>query len=261
VETGRGRKSKKTGWRLTLGLKETIFAGIGVVGLMMMSFALGALAGRGDIYRAAYSWGLMSPAGSRMVQWPPAMGAPALPARPTQVTAAAANPAAAKGAKAPRPVAARQAKPGVITGSITGLGSPVPPAAAKKKAKRASFHKTHKTREEELRQVRREVIPKLKFLNSFDNPPKARMSKSKDHEKAQAKSQTREVRVAQYRSSREARVKVAELHKKGVKATIRKIKGSKGTFYVVYKTEVVHHAGTEKLARKPEKRGGLAKKR
>jgi hypothetical protein len=255
VETGRGRKSKKKGWRLTLGLKETIFAGIGVVGLMMMSFALGALAGRGDIYRAAYSWGLLSPAGSRMVQWAPATGAPGLPARPNRVAAATANPAVAKGAKASRTVAARQAKPGVIAGSIAALPPPVPPATTKKRSKRSSIHKDHKTREEELRRVRREVIPKLRFLNSFDNPPKP-----KGHEKALTKSQTREVRVARYRSSREARVKVTELRKKGVKATIRKIRGSRGTFYVVYKTEVFHHAETGRLARKPGKRGGLAKK-
>jgi hypothetical protein len=254
VETGRGRKSKKTGWRLTLGLKETIFAGIGVVGLMMMSFALGALAGRGDIYRAAYSWGLMSPAGSRMVQWAPGMAAPGVPARPNQVPAAVARQAAASGATAPRAVAARQTKPGVVTGSITGLGPPVTTATAKKKGKSGSFHRTHKTREEELRQVRREVVPKLKFLNSFDNP-----SKPKGHEKAQAKSQTKQVRVAQYRSSKEARGKVAELRKKGVKATIKKVRGSKGTFYVVYKTEVIRHE-TERLARKPGKRNGLAKR-
>lgn len=254
METGRGRKSKKTGWRLTLGLKETIFAGIGVVGLMMMSFALGALAGRGDIYRAAYSWGLMSPAGSRMVQWAPGMAAPGVPARPNQVPVAAPRQAAASGSTAPRAVAAKPAKPGVVTGSIAALSQPVPPPTAKKKEKRGSIHKDHKTREEELRRVRREVVPKLKFLNSFDNPPKP-----KDHEKAQAKSQTRQVRVAQYRSSREARIKVAELRKKGVKATIRKIRSSRGTLYVVYKTEVFHHTGTERLAKKPGKRGGLAK--
>jgi hypothetical protein len=254
VETGRGRKSKKTGWRLTLGLKETLFAGIGVVGLMMMSFALGALAGRGDIYRAAYSWGLMSPARSRIVQWAPGMG-PGVPARANQVPMAAPRQVAASGAKAPRAVAARKAKPGVVTGSITGLGAPVPAPTAKKKGTRDSFHKTHKTREEELRQTRREVVPKLKFLNSFDNPPKP-----KGHEKALTKSQTRQVRVAQYRSSREARVKAAELRKKGFKATIKKTRGSRGTFYVVYKTEVIHHE-TGRLARKPGKRGGLAKRR
>ena len=76
VETGRGKKGKKAGWHLTLGVKDAIFAGIGLVGLLMMSFALGALAGRGDIYRAAYSWGLLTPDGAKVAQWMPAPGPP-----------------------------------------------------------------------------------------------------------------------------------------------------------------------------------------
>ena len=78
METGRGKKGKKAGWHLTLGVKDAIFAGIGLVGLLMMSFALGALAGRGDIYRAAYSWGLLTPDGTKVAQWMPAPGAPAV---------------------------------------------------------------------------------------------------------------------------------------------------------------------------------------
>ena len=76
METGRGKKGKKAGWHLTLGVKDAIFAGIGLVGLLMMSFALGALAGRGDIYRAAYSWGLLAPDGAKVAQWMPAPGPP-----------------------------------------------------------------------------------------------------------------------------------------------------------------------------------------
>ena len=76
VETGRGKKAKKAGWHLTLGVKDAIFAGIGLVGLLMMSFALGALAGRGDIYRAAYSWGLLTPDGAKVAQWMPVPGPP-----------------------------------------------------------------------------------------------------------------------------------------------------------------------------------------
>ena len=81
VETGRGKRGKKAGWHLTLGVRDLIFAGIGLVGLLMMSFALGALAGRGDIYRAAYSWGLLSPDGARVAQWVPAAGPPAVAPR------------------------------------------------------------------------------------------------------------------------------------------------------------------------------------
>ena len=270
MEKTRGKQAKKTGWLLSLGLKETIFAGIGVVGLMMMSFALGALAGRGDIYRAAYSWGLMSPAGPKMAQWTPGMaptGGPVAAAPPAQDTsssppapvsvAAEAKPAVAP-PRASTPVAAKSGKPGVVTGSIAPLSPPVPAATTNKKSKSGSLHKDHKTREEELRRVRREVVPKLKFLNSFDNAPKARLPK--DHEKAQAKPQTTSVRVAHYRNSREAQAKVTELHKKGIKATVKKTRDSKGTLYVVYKTEVSHHTRTEKLAKKPDKSRGLAKK-
>ena len=75
METGRGKKVKKAAWHLNLGLIDVIFAGIGIVGLMMMSFALGALAGRGDIYRAAYSWGLLNPEPKPVAQVMPAGGA------------------------------------------------------------------------------------------------------------------------------------------------------------------------------------------
>ncbi len=113
--------------------------------------------------------------------------------------------------------------------------------------------------------VRQEVVQKLKFQNSFDAAPKARLPKAKDHEKAQAKaavtqSQPTQVGVAQYRNSKEAQVKVAELQKKGIKATVRKGKDSKGTLYVVCKPGAIHHAEPEKLAKKPEKSSGVVKK-
>ncbi len=79
VETGRGKKAKKA-WQLNLRLIDVICAGIGVVGLMCMSFALGALAGRGDIYRVAYSLGLLSPEAKQMAQISPQMASP--PAAP-----------------------------------------------------------------------------------------------------------------------------------------------------------------------------------
>jgi hypothetical protein len=288
VETGRGKKSKQTRWHLTLGLKEAICAGIGVVGLMMMSFALGALAGRGDIYRAAYSWGLMSPEGPKVAQWTPATGvtggypapaaapagAPAGPVgqetapAPAPAVAAAPAPAVAPSpqtpAAAPVPVAtAKPAHPAPVTASMTPLSPPVPAPAAKKKGKSSAAHHDHKTREEELQRLRQEVVQKLNFQNSFDNAPKARLPKPKEHEKAQAKAapaQPTQVKVGQYRNSKEAQAKVAELQKKGVKATVRKTKDSKGSLYVVCKPGAVHHAEPEKLAKKPEKSSSIAKK-
>lgn len=278
VETGRGKKGKKGGWHLSLGLKETIFAGIGVVGLMMMSFALGALAGRGDIYRAAYSWGLMSPEGPKVAQWtpggvgggPPATapvaqaGPEATPAPgPPATVASVPAPAVAPSPQAPTAPPVAAAKPeraAVVTGSIAPLSPPVAPATAKKKGKTGTIHKDPKAKEEEMRRVRQEVVQKLKFQNSFDTAPKARLPKPKDHEKAQAKSQPTQVRVAQYRNSKEAQAKAVELQKKGVKATVRKAKDSKGTLYVVCKPGAVQHADPETLAKKPEKSSGVVKK-
>jgi hypothetical protein len=259
VETSRGKKGKKAGWHLTLGAKDLIFAGIGLVGLLMMSFALGALAGRGDIYRVAYSWGLLTPDGTQVAQWVPAPGPPAAATGGTPGTATSATVAAAvapppAAAPAPTgPVAAKPERPDPVTGSIAPLA---PPAAAKKKGKTGTTHRDPKSREDELRQVRQEVVQKLKFQNSFDTGPKSRLPKSKDHEKAQAKAQPTQARVAEYRTSKEAQAKVAELQKKGVKATLKKTKDSTGTLFTVYKTTSPAPPSAEKLAHKPEKNRG-----
>ncbi|MFZ5447132.1 MAG: hypothetical protein ACOZFS_00640 [Thermodesulfobacteriota bacterium] len=284
VEKGRGKKSKRAGWHLTLGLKEAIFAGIGVVGLMMMSFALGALAGRGDIYRAASSWGLMSPEAPKVAQWTPANGvtggppatAPAAPGGPEGVpgslppaaVASGSTPAVVPSAQtptiAPGPVtvAAKPEPPAPVTGSIAPLAPPIAPVTAKKKDKTAAGPKDPKAREEELRKVRQEVVKKLKFQNSFDTAPKPKHSKPKESEKAQAKakSQPSQIRVAEYRTSKEAQAKMAELQKKGVKATLKKSKDSKGTLYIVCKPGSPTPADSEKLVKKPEKSPSAAKK-
>lgn len=250
METGRGKTSKKAGWHLTLKPKDLIFTGIGVVGLMMMSFAVGVLAGRGDIYRAAYSWGLLTPHEARVAQWTPPPGPPAVASAP-----AAALAPAAQVSKAAKP-----GPPAPVTGSLAPLNPPAAPAAAlKKKGKAGTMHRNFKSQEEELQRLRRELVQKLKFQNSFDTSPQPRSSKSRSHEKAQAKSPAPLVRVAQYRTSKAAQAKVAELHKKGVKAIVKKTKDSKGTWYVVYKPGPLP-SGTEKLARKPHKSSGASRK-
>jgi hypothetical protein len=259
VETGRGKKVKKAGWHLTLGVRDLIFAGIGLVGLLMMSFALGALAGRGDIYRAAYSWGLMAPDGAKVAQWVPAPGPPAAapPGTPGTATSASvapdAGPHPAAAPAPPAPVAAKPVRPGPVTGSIAPLP---PPAAAKKKGKAGTTHRDPKSREEEMQQVRREVVPKLKFQNSFDTGPKPRLPKAKDHDKAQPT----QVRVAEYRTSKEAQAKLAELQKKGVKGTLKQTKDSKGTVYIVYKSTSLVKPVVEKVVQKPEKKSGATHK-
>ncbi|HSO71057.1 MAG TPA: hypothetical protein VLR91_00210 [Thermodesulfobacteriota bacterium] len=253
VETGRGKKGKKAGWHVTLGVKEAIFAGLGLVGLLMMSFALGALAGRGDIYRAAYSWCVLAPDGAKVDQGMPAPGPPGVAPAGTPVDATSTTVAAAV---APTPAAA-PARPGPVTGSIASLP---PPAAAKKKGKTGTTHHDPKSREEELRQVRQEVVQKFKFQNSFDTGPKAKLPKAKDHDKAQAKSPATQVRVAEYRTSQEAQARVAELNKKGVKATLKTTKDSKGALYIVYKPTSPVQPGAEKIVQKPEKSSGAAPK-
>lgn len=285
METGRGKKSKKTGWHLTLGLKEIIFAGIGVVVLMLMSFALGALAGRGDIYRVASNWGLMTPEAPKVAQWtppngvtggPPATapapvasaGPEATPAPTPPITAATAPIVAPEPqgppAMAPVPVAAaKPAHPAPVTASITPLSPPVPAAtaaaSAKKKGKTGAAQHDPKAREEEMRRVRQEVVKKLKFQNSFDTAAKARLPKSKEHDKAKA--QPTQVQVAQYKTSKEAQAKAAELQKKGVKATVRKSKDAKGPIYVVCKPGSASHADAEKLAKKEKSSSAPAPKK
>jgi hypothetical protein len=260
VETGRGKKGQKAGWHLTLGIKDAIFAGIGLVGLLMMSFALGALAGRGDIYRVAYSWGLLTPDGAKVAQWMPAPGPPAVAPAGTPGTATSSTVAAAVApppAAAPAPpgpgAATKPERPGPVTGSIAPLP---PPAAAKKKGKTGTAHHDPKSREEELRQVRQEVAKKLKFQNSFDTGPKARLPKTKEHDK----SQPTQVRVADYRTSKEAQARVAELNKKGVKASLKTTKDSKGTLYIVYKPASSVQPIAEKIVQKPEKSSGPTRK-
>ena len=258
METGRGKKAKKAGWHLTLGVKDAIFAGIGLVGLLMMSFALGALAGRGDIYRAAYSWGLLAPDGAKVAQWMPVPGPPVVapagtPGTATSTTVASAvAPVPAAAPAPPGPGVAKPERPGPVTGSIAPLP---PPDAAKKKGKTGTTHRD-KSQEEELRKVRQEVVQKLKFQNSFDTGPKARLPKAKDHDKAQPT----QVRVAEYRTSQEAQARVAELQKKGVKATLKKTKDSKGTVYIVYKPTSPVQPGPEKIVQKPEKSSSAAPK-
>ena len=259
VETSRGKKAKKAGWHLTLGVRDIIFAGIGLVGLLMMSFALGALAGRGDIYRAASSWGLMTPDGAKVAQWVPAPATPATAPTGTPGTATTASvapavaPPPAAAPAPPAPVAAKPARPAPVTGSIAPLP---PPAAAKKKGKAGATHHDSKSREEEMRQVRREVAQKLKFQNSFDTGPKPRLPKAKDHEKAQPT----QVRVAEYRTSKDAQAKLTELQKKGVKATLKKTKDSKGAMYIVYKPTSPVPQTAAKVVQKPEKKSGATHK-
>jgi hypothetical protein len=258
VETGRGKKGKNAAWHLNLGVKDVIFAGIGIVGLMMISFALGALAGRGDIYRAAYSWGLMSPEPKTVAQIiPQTAQAPTPPAAeappPASLAVATVQPAAAPPATAPAASTAASAKPphpAPVAGSIAPIPPPASAASTKKKAKSAQAQHEQKARDEQLRQ-HQDVAKKLTFLNSFDSTPKPRHKK--DTKAAAAKPQPAQVKVATYRDSKAAQAKMAELQKKGVKVSLKQGKDAKGASYTVYRQAPAAPKETEKLAQSKEK--------
>ncbi len=231
VETGRGKKARKA-WQLNLKLMDVICAGIGIVGLMCMSFLLGALAGRGDIYRVASSLGLMkseakpaAPLLPQIAQVPPAGEAPAAAEAPA-APAVAAAPAPAASAKAPHTAP--------VTGSMAPLPPPAAAASSRKKAKSAQAQHEQKAREEQLRQ-HQDVAKKLTFLNSFDSTPKPGLKKDKDKGKAAAAKPPAQVKVAVYRNSKSAQAKVAELQKKGIKASVKQGKDAKGACYTVYR--------------------------
>ncbi len=246
METGRGKKGKKAGWHLSLGLMDVIIVGIGVVGLMSLSFTLGALAGRGDIYRAAYTWGLLTPEPKAASQEMPQAAAPPVPATavvpaaptaPAPTAAAPATPAPPAlaslpgGPAAPSPAPAKAAHPAPIAGSMAPLPPPAATASSKKKAKAAQAQHEQKAREDQLHRERQEVASKLTFQNSFDSTPKPGQKK----EKTAAKPQPTQVKVATFRDSKTAQAKMIELQKKGGKVTLKQGKDAKGAFYTLYR--------------------------
>ena len=246
MEASRGRKGRKARWHLTLGLKEVLFASVGVLGLIMISFALGTLAGRGDIYRVFYNWGLLSPEVSKNAHYlPPAAPPPALPAAPPAV-------GASQAASAPAPeTAAAKPAPAPVTGSI----APVPTNSTPQKKSKGgtALHREQKAKEEELRKVRQEVAGKLKFQNSLDTAPKPTKATQKQKEKAgAAKPQPTQLRAGQFRDKKAAKTKMAELQKKGVKVTLKEGKDDKGSLYTVYKQAPAASQDADRTAQKSQ---------
>jgi hypothetical protein len=234
METGRGRSGKKA-WHLTLGLTEVISGAFGMVGLLMMSFILGALAGRGDIYRVAYSVGLLGPEARQTAQVIPSL----LVSPPTQSAAAlapAARPSPAATTPSPATAAAKPSQPGPVTGSMIPLPPPAAAASPRKRAARAAHAQEQKAREEQLRQ-HQDLAKKLTFLNSFDTT---------------AKPAPTQIKVATYRDSKTAQAKMAALQKQGVKATLRQGKDDQGAYYTVYR-QAANPKEPEKLAQGKDK--------
>ncbi len=250
----RGKKSKKGRWQLILGVKETSFALIGIIGLVMMSFAVGTLAGRGDIYRVLYNWGLLGPEATKALQpWsPPQAAFPPIPPAAPPVTQ---NPGATLTTAAPVSPAMPTPQQGSIAGPIA-----VPPATAAPSAKKARQNTTprgHKSKEEELRRMREEVAKKLKFQNSLDTatfkPAKTRESKVKIAEKPNSSTL---VRVAKYRDKKAAKARVAELQKQGEQVTLKEGKDQKGPYFMVYRQKSAGSHKTSSVAQTKPKSAG-----
>lgn len=212
----RGRRGKKTAWQVTLGLKEAVFAALGIAGLMMISFALGTLAGRGDIFWVAHRWGLMGPEVAKVV--PP----------PTPVTLPPAAPHVAAVTPPPLP------SPSPPAGQAASTPASAGPAPARKAAPKPGSSQSQKQKEEELRKLREEMARKMKFQNSLDTPSsrsgaKSGKGKAKEGEKAPAAP----VVVARFTDKKAAQAKLAELRKQGQKVTLKEGRNQQGVFYAV----------------------------
>lgn len=252
---GKVKKAKKPQWELTLGMKQVIIGALGVTWMMMIIFILGVLAGRGDIYRWLSNWGLITPVSSKMAQWSPP-GAVPPPATPTKKSPSS-GVAAAPGSPTPKKV----------SGSIVPVHPPAHAHSSRaKRSKKGFSRREQKARDEEMRRLRREVVSKLKFQNSFDSKPsKSAHATLKRRDKAGAfgqKTQSRQVRVAQYRNLKRARAKMAELQKKGEKVALKKGKDHKGVYYEVFReASAIHPRRGVGLAQKTQKSNGKKSKK
>jgi hypothetical protein len=229
----RGKKAKKA-WQMQVGIKELIFTGLGVAGLVMMSFALGTLAGQGDIYRVLHNWGLLGPdsgkAGQVWYQPPP-------PPSPPVVALSNSAPQEASPPAKPVPplehAADKAPTPAPRKGSSAAPPNPV-------QAKKKSPKQEAKAKEDKLEKIRREVASKLKFQNSLDlaatrgmSPgEKSRKSSDKEHT-ATLKSATSQVIIVKYRNAGQARAKLAQMQKQGEKVVLKEGKDHEGQYYAI----------------------------
>ncbi len=230
----RGKKAKKAGWQTQVGLKELIFAGLGVAGLVMMSFALGTMAGRGDIYRVMANWGLIGPDSGRAFQsWhqAPASTPVAAPVSPAPQE----PPAIEKQEPAQTTAAQKTSPPAPVKGTIAEPPNPV-------QTQKKTSPQQAKGKEDKLEKIRREVATKLKFQNSLD-PSAGKTAASGDKKKkddgkepkAAAKPSTSQVMVAKFRDAGQARTRLAQMQKQGEKVYLKEGKDPEGSFFVIYR--------------------------
>jgi hypothetical protein len=227
VGESRGKRSRKTRWQLKLGIKELIFTALGVAGLAMMSFALGTLAGRGDIYRVLHNWGVLSPDRDTVQMWGQAPSLPATPVAPL---------ASRPGPEIPAPQASSDAQPPKsppVVGDIAAL--PKKPSHAEKKK---SSKQTAKAKTDNLEKIRREVASKLKFQNSLDlastrrKPPAGEAKKGTD-KNAVSRTSTSLMVVAKFRNVNHAQLKLAQMRKQGEKVVLKEGKDADGRYFAI----------------------------
>ena len=262
----RGKKAKKAR-QMQVGIKELIFAGLGVAGLVMMSFALGTLAGRGDIYRVLHNWGFLGPdsgkAGQIWYQAPPQPAAPvvALSSPAPQEAPPPAEPAS------PHAHSAHQVPaPAPVKGNIVAPPNPV-------QAKKKSSKPEAKAKEDKLEKIRREVASKLKFQNSLDlavtrgTPVGEKSKKGTEKEQTAAlKSAGSQVIIVKYRNASQARARLAQMQKQGEKVVLKEGKDNEGQYFAICRqvtvkpSESQHEAQTQvkktKLENKSNKSAG-----
>jgi|GEM_PF-445608 hypothetical protein len=236
----RGKRAKKA-WEMRVGIKELIFAGLGVTGMVMMSFALGTMAGRGDIYRVLSNWGLLGPDSGRVGQiWyqptpPPQAATPvvalATPAPQQEAPPAEQTPPHHERAiqKTPVPAPVKPIKANIIA----------PPNPVEQVKKKSTKHEL-KAKEDQLEKIRREVAGKLKFQNSLDLAATRGASAKKGNDKEQAAagkaaspSATPQVVLVKYRNLSQARVKLAQMQKQGEKVVLKEGKDNEGQYYAL----------------------------
>ena len=247
----KGKKTKKTGWQLQLGFKEVIFAGLGLAGMVMMSFALGILAGRGDIYRVLHNWGVLSPEAGRAIQaWPPAAPPP-----PSRLAAPASPPPPTAPATAKAPTAAP------VKGNIAA-----PPSSSQ--AKKKSAQRNRKRKDKGLKNLRREVAKKLKFQNSLDpavgrsarGRGKSKKDKGRQEKTSRSRSSRSRVFVAKFRDGRRARAKLAMMRKQGEKVVLKEGKDGEGRYYAIYREVTARSSKSPQVAQRKLKKTKVVKK-
>ncbi|MGQ9688231.1 MAG: hypothetical protein ACUVXF_05510 [Desulfobaccales bacterium] len=247
----RGRKAKKAKWQVQLGVRDLIFTGLGMAGLVMLSFALGIMAGRGDLYRLLCNWGLLSPDHSKVFQtWQPVPTTPA----PTTPVAAVSEEASAEPAaqEKPPPSAATPQAPSHPPAPVKGtIAEPLNPLQAPKKTPPQTPAKENK-----VEKIRQEVAKKLRFQNSLDlstsraapASPKGR----KGDDKEASKPSTTPVLVAKFRDAARARGKLAQMQKQGEKVYLKEGKDGEGNFFALYRQVGAAPSKPPQVAQKPE---------